>query len=249
MAETTEQPQQRLIKIAVDNFAALSAISSAVAASLSMIFIFGYLSVFNTSLIMILEYSDIFKFILLGICIGFGLLAAFLSVINIAIYTIKDKATTTWSKVVVVSIFVFVVIIIPTLAAWLKDSPDFHYDVFRSITGLAALSFLFSSLRIHENFRNLTAINIFGNILSLYCFIYLLGGTFGLYVDTAGTPHRITLREGTNITRTLSDAKLVLFTSHHIIAKVGSEISVFQMADVLEVTSPTNDWPPLLPFR
>ena len=41
-----------------------------------------------------LEYSDIFKFILIGICIGFGLLAAFLGIINTAIYTIKDKATT-----------------------------------------------------------------------------------------------------------------------------------------------------------
>ena len=70
-----------------------------------------------------------------------------------------------------------------------------------------------------------------------------------MYVDTDGTPHRITLRESTNTTRTLSDAKLILFTSHHIIAKFGSEISVFQTADVLEVTSPTNDWLPLLPFQ
>ena len=94
MAETIEQPQQSLLKTAVDNFAALSAISSAVAASLSVVFIFGYLSVFNASLIIMLEYSDIFKFILIGICIGFGLLAAFLGIINTAIYTIKDKATT-----------------------------------------------------------------------------------------------------------------------------------------------------------
>ena len=243
MAETTEQPQQSLLKTAVDNFAALSAISSAIAASLSMVFIFGYLSVFNASLIMILEYSDIFKFILIGICIGFGLLAAFLGIINFVIYTIKDKATT-WSKIVVVSIFVLAFIIFPTLAAWLNDSPDLHYYVLRAVTGLAALSLLFYALRPSEFFTNLTAINIVGTILSLYFFIYVLGGTFGLYVDADGTPHRITLRECT-----LSDAKRVLFTSHHIIAKVGSEISVFQTADVLEVTSPTNDWLPLRPFQ
>jgi len=247
MVETTEQPKQSLLKFVVDNFAALSAIFSAVAASLSMVFIFGYLAVFNTSFIMILEYSDIIKFILIGICIGFGLLAAFISVINISISVMRNKTTTLEKVVMIVILFLFIVF--PTMVAWRSNSLDLHYYVLRSVTGVTALGLLFFALRPAEFFMNITLINVLGALILLYFFVYVLRSTFGLYVDTDGTPHQITLRESANTTRMLSDAKLVLFTSHHIITKVGSEISVFQTADVLEITSPTKDWLPLLPFQ
>ncbi|HMD54710.1 MAG TPA: hypothetical protein VKJ65_09195, partial [Phycisphaerae bacterium] len=51
------------------------------------------------------------------------------------------------------------------------------------------------------------------------------------YTSTlTGTPHQLLLLEGQN--PTISDAKLVLFTSHHVIVKTQSKISVFQTSGI-----------------
>ena len=242
-----KQANQGVFKFVGDNFAAFSAISSAVAASLSIIFIFGYLDTFDASLIMILEYSDILKFILIGICICFGLIAIFFNVINVGIQTIKYWNST--AQKVGLIIVLFLVVVLPLILAWRANSPELHYYTLRAISVILALGLLFFALRPPEYFVDLKAINILGIIVMLYLFVYLVGRTFGLYVDTDGTPHQIIVRETPSTTRVLADAKLVLFTSHHVIIKVQSEISVFQTADVLEVTSPSKDWMPLFPFQ
>ena len=142
-----EQPQQRLLNVVVNNFAAFSAVSSAVAASLSIVFIFGYLAAFNTALIMILEYSDILKFILIGICIGFGLLAVFAGTINISISIIKNQHSVpqTISHKSAMLVGFVIVILFPILLNW-NNEPELHYYIFQGLaiwSGLALLLFVF----------------------------------------------------------------------------------------------------------
>jgi len=67
------------------NFAAFSAGLTAIAASLSIIFVFGYLASFDVLLIMTIEYTDVLKFVLIGTRVAFGLLAAFFYIINIGV--------------------------------------------------------------------------------------------------------------------------------------------------------------------
>jgi putative effector of murein hydrolase LrgA (UPF0299 family) len=60
----------------VTNFAAISTLLTAMAASLSMLFIFAYLGVFDGFLIMTIEYRDVLKFMIIGVCIAIVLLSS-----------------------------------------------------------------------------------------------------------------------------------------------------------------------------
>jgi hypothetical protein len=152
-------------------------------------------------------------------------------------------------QTIAVTLALFLIAVSPMIFAWWDNSTDLHYYILRAICIMLALGLMVFALRPQGYFVNLTAINILGLMVMLCLFVYLLGRTFGLYVDTDGTPHRIVLRETPNTTRVIGDAKLILFTSHHLIVKVPSEVSTFPTADILEVTSPAKDWMPLFPFQ
>ena len=142
-----------------------------------MVFIFGYLAIFDTSLIMMLEYSDILKFILVGVCLGLGLLSAFANVIFASLYVISEKSSIVWKVTGIIGLPS--IIFLQILSAWLEHSPDFQYYVFRAITVFFRALVLFGAFKAsREDFLTTPALSIFLILTMLYLFVYALGSTF-----------------------------------------------------------------------
>jgi hypothetical protein len=96
MTNTEVKPGDQLLSALSGNFSMISALLTLFSGVLAMVFVFAYLSVFDPFLIMIIEYSDLIKFILLGIIIVYGIMAAF----NNIIYTLNDWYIYTASTVI-----------------------------------------------------------------------------------------------------------------------------------------------------
>src|SRR5271170_146798 len=82
VAEAVERPKERFVDFITGNFGAVSAGLTAIAAALSIIFVFGYLASFDVVLVMTIEYADVFKFILIGTCIVFALWTSFIFILS-----------------------------------------------------------------------------------------------------------------------------------------------------------------------
>jgi len=135
----------------------------------------------------------------------------------------------------------------PAFVAWKNATVDFHFYLSRTFCVLLGLLLIFSVAYWSKRIKTMSFINTLTILFMSYLFVYLVGFTCGLYLYAHGTPHQLLLLEGQN--PTISDAKLVLFTSHHVIVKTQSKISVFQTADVQEISSlgEPGSWLPFFP--
>lgn len=230
--------RDRFARVLLDNFGAASAVFTGAAASLSMIFVFGYLTPFNVFLIMTVEYTDILKFILIGIC----LLVITLSTLVSISYVFISLGNTTYS-IVILALSLAVIIFIQgsnAVESYNSSRPDFYFQLLRltnTIVGVVIVRAFWKNIYRPKLF---TVLNLSATIFMLYFFVYALGITFGLYVREIGGPLQVIIRENNNTDRTINDAKLVMFTSHHTVIFAEDKISTFQTSDVREISSQPN---------
>jgi hypothetical protein len=116
------------------HFAVLSAGLTGLAATLAMIFVFAYLSVFDWNLIWIIEYPDIIKFCLIGIGIASGSAVVTFWWIEDIYHWTTQKASKFWKYIVACLI---VGPVANVLIAWFTRPPDrFWYTVAASFASL-----------------------------------------------------------------------------------------------------------------
>jgi hypothetical protein len=169
VAEAIERPNERLVDIIVSNFAAFSAGLTAIGASLSVIFVFGYLASFDMFLIMTIEYTDVLKFVLIGTCVAFGLWAAFFYVINIGV----NLANQGFSRAaIVIIIVVSVLAVLPAFVAWKNATSDFHYSLSRMSCILIGLLLVSSVAYWSKRIKTMTFMTMLAIIFLSYLFVY-----------------------------------------------------------------------------
>jgi hypothetical protein len=216
------------------DFASVSGILTVSAAVMSMVFIFGYLEQFDVSLIMMIEYTDVLKFMLIGSCVIFALFMGF----NYIAYSIMDFHEGRWSrKVIIVGLVIYMTgQLFSIYWSWHKGDGDTAFQVYRAsyiILGAAVL-YLFLKTIIDWGWTFTRIISI---LFLFSLFLYLVGNTYGLFVRDHGQTHDLAIREDQGKSRVISGARLVLFTSHHVIVKVGPSIITLLTADVQEISS------------
>jgi hypothetical protein len=226
-----------LIDTIGSKFTALSALLTIGGAAASMVFIFGYLSTFDVSLIMVIEYSDLFKFMLIGICIAYIVLFGFSYLMHTFINWHAGRFTNSQFVVIAGATVLFFSVL--TVISYHYNYEDRYYQLSRTLTViLGVLSIYFAVQTIQNRIINTQA--IIGLSISFAVVVYAIGNTFGIYVRDVSKSHDLLVQRGPEKTRAISDAKLILFTSHHVIVKIGPTIATFPTADVEEIFSSAN---------
>ena len=114
----------------ITNFATVSTLATAVAATLSIVFLFAYLSVFDDFLIMTIEYSDVLKLIIVGICVASVVLFSFRAFLDILLNfmsIVKPSKTSVLLLVLLILILAFFWVII----SYFYDRTALVFDIAR----------------------------------------------------------------------------------------------------------------------
>ena len=115
-------------------FAVLSAVAVAAGSSFVVIFVFGYLAVFDWNLIWIIEYQDIAKFTLVGVAIGITVLPQLL---NFASITHNMALAGPKFKRILTIIFLAIIILIAIEDVWTAyhhEDSAIEYHVYLQLT-------------------------------------------------------------------------------------------------------------------
>lgn len=202
------------------NLGLISALFSLMSALVTMIFIFGYLSIFDSTLIVLLQYSDVINFSLIGIFIifPFALSSFFFRKIHLVVK--------------------LAIILIPFALFLIMMRYDFP------IPAPVALAFTLVSntMFTHGYFINMyTAYTekqigvLITSVLTVAVVVFCVGYGYGAYIDVAGMRHKFIIDNEKEGDRVISDALIVLFTSHHVVIKRRLDIYVFPTDRVREI--------------
>lgn len=163
-------------------FAVLSAGAIAGGSSLVVIFIYGYLGVFDWNLIWIIEYQDITKFTLIAIALGITVLPT-LNAFTTVIYNLRlldTRASWRYGMIAIIILIGFCVISISTAYHTQRSSLEYYYflwlSIFLTIIMIAAMIRLWPDWITKTRFQQA---QIVGGVL---VFVFFLGKTLGLYV-------------------------------------------------------------------
>ncbi len=216
-------------------FAVLSAAMTGLAASISMAFLFGYLSVFDWSLIWLIEYPDILKFWLIGVAIlSTSITVIFGTFDNVYKWLI---ANVTYQRIV---IFILIAMLVINLAYELYYSSGRQikeYHIYSFVSYLSLLLIAFVGFTVYKHKYNINMWDAGMLFSSFILIMYLFGHTYGLKVrDIDNTKHEIVLRDP-KLQHTLSDAIVILITSHHTVVKVGQSVVALPSGDIAQITS------------
>jgi len=170
MTDTEAKPENHFLSVLSGNFSMISALLTLFSGVLAMVFVFGYLSVFDPFLIMIIEYSDLLKFILLGIIIAYGIIAAF----NNIIYTLVDwyiynKYSFGWASALFLSIIVTAGM--PIFFDW-KSHPEYlAYEGYRLFSVILGCLTLYIFMSVYKNRQTANIYKVFNAtmLLTIFC--------------------------------------------------------------------------------
>lgn len=231
----------RTIKFINENFLALSAAASAFGAAAAIIFITGYLVAFDSSLIWVIESTDIFKFVI----IAASLLAASIAFIGglsdyIKLMQLKGKL----KLVIIAVIFVFIVVFYGFLAYEQYKSGNktpFISELFNMLLALSILILVSMSVdywvQIRDENRTTQNQNFAVGIFVIIS-IYLLGVSYAFKVksDTRNLKE-IIIKDKSNIESVFKKTKIVIFLSHHVIFESDKKIYVVPSTDIVRISS------------
>ena len=216
-----------------DGFGRFFTMLAVLAASFSMIFLFGYLSVFDVSLIITIEYSDILKLMLIGVVVVYGLVMISIGLIQTYLNWMKSGIS---GSIFFIAVSVIAIVPIFSLGLAIYRKEYIEYQAHYLITFGAGLGFL-ACLALYYKKELVDFSDLVYLVVIMAFFSASLGKTYGLYVKDFGALHNLTVRDDNSKEQTISGARLILFTSHHLILQTGTTIVTVPTANVQQMTS------------
>jgi hypothetical protein len=225
-----ETPALRLLSFISGHFAVFSLLGLVAIVLCSTLFLYGYLAVFDWQLIWIIEYPDILKFGLVALAVISSIILAVSAFIANLIVTSRSKV----GRAMFVVIIALGIALLVTLVAlkWPTEAEP-RYEMYGSF-GVSAGFLIAVSLGIWGVVeRTIGAERIGFVVLFLFLSMGSFGSTFGTYVKYAkGLTHDVFLKD-----REMSDVRLVLFTSHHTVLYVGTDVVVLPTSEIIKVVA------------
>lgn len=233
MSDNVDTPKPKF-SFLIDNFAAFSTLTTAMAASLSMIFLFSYLSVFDAYLIMTIEYSDLLKFVIIGICFASTIL---LSTRYILDHVINNANIINPPKIFLAfTVLAFIAYIsFPVYGSYYHDRVSLPYQVDKTACILYVAIIIILYVKIYPAIKVITFKHLYNAAALLALFVVMAGFTCGVYVRDKGTIHSVSMRENETTLRTIENVGLILFTSHHVILSYADTVLVVPTANITEM--------------
>jgi hypothetical protein len=199
---------------------------------LSTLFVTSYLSIFDSSLVWLIELSDLAKF---GV-IFISILAGLLGIVQFLLvsYQSFSLADTKVGKI----IFGIMVALGAVTAVFLTGFSDYPYEQYIAFlsyclsTGVV-VSALVLTISILLGKSNRKPVVVSAQVLMMLGVASILaGGTYGTYIkDLSQTRHEVQLKDCK-----LDSALPVLILSHHSIYKMGDSLIVLPASDIQRIS-------------
>lgn len=202
------------------------------AAALSMLFLVGYLSVFDWNLIWLVEYTDLTKLFLVMAALTMVVFSASSFVLmNVDVVIKLNVSRKIWFAVFCVIVLLVVIALIVHVFPNLSSVPRFYLFLTNSIVTVILMFFLFSmTLRRWSTFSSLAVIAQTGLFAGT---IGLLGVTFGYYVSDESQ----SLQDVSTKDAKYTDSKIIMMLSHHVAFVSLGRVIVVPTSDVTKITS------------
>jgi hypothetical protein len=218
-----------LLDFLTKHFLVLSTVITSLLTALTFIFIVSYVSVFDFSIVWIIEYSDILKFIFIALGITSGLVSLLFSISKITILSLQ----TTRNKIV---FFVFIILLLANCAQDMWFHRQIEGRWFYSImvfTSYVLIIFLIFAVRdFIIKFPDMNKLDTFATVAMSIVAISAFGTTYGLSVKFSGPNHNdVWVKDA----QTLHEATIIMILSHHSIFQVGQKIVTIPSANVLRI--------------
>ncbi|MDO8980305.1 MAG: hypothetical protein Q7V17_13835 [Afipia sp.] len=219
------------------NFVVISAIIVAIASTLTMLFLVAYLSLFDWSLIWLIEYSDLTKFFLLA--------AALLSVLallsiqflpQLDLWMNQNLPYRRWFLAALILVFLgqpLYSLYSDFRAAGSTPQNAPAYSGLKLACYIAALGTIWAFVQHRSDWKKRNWHKMLLDIGLVGVFVGLLGITFAVYVKDEST----LVRTITTKAQTYKNAKIILLLSHHIAFAEGNRVIVVPTAEITEMVS------------
>jgi len=215
------------------HFWVLSTAITSLLAAVTYFFIYSYLSVFDYSLIFIVESTDVLKFTFIAFSIAAGLSGLIYSfILNFHLY-IVERTMNKW----VIAVLLFSFVALSGFNIWQYQFVHYVqgrwlYEGHRLSSQFFIIYWLFSIRKNVINWPNLPKLGIFADISIFFISIYIWGATYGLSVKFSEQNHSDVLIKDSQM---LHDATIVMLLSHHSIFLVGQTIVTMPSANVTRI--------------
>lgn len=228
-------------QFASSHFVAVSAAITTTVACIVIVFMYSYLSVFDSSLIWLLESADIIKLCLIGFAIISGMIFSIIGMITMI--QSFEKGTRSSRIFVATTFFLifFVSLVHDIYSDIYLDSKNIEYHIYLYISFIFVVAFvagidlLVRSVIFQWDVGLINSIE-FGAIV-IVAFVFV-GRAYGLWVrDISKETHTIIVREYGGYLNDIVDSKFIFITSHHTVVSSGTNIIVLQSSDVAQIVS------------
>ncbi|WP_156412227.1 hypothetical protein [Bosea sp. Root483D1] len=226
----------------------LSAIATIVGAAMSALFAYGYLLVFGSGLVWILEYSDLLKLALIGVIF----LLAYVSIITVFVQEIPKIVKSENKKMrnitlVALTVSLIAIYVLPEYKIFLGDD---IWNKLRILTVsfliLFSMTTLIMSIDVINRLVSAQVITFqmyvsFG--ISVMLVVFVFGCCRGLYVKTSkDSLVEIIARDKGNIETIYRESKIIMMLSHHAIFQNSDNVVVIPASDVVKITAGSKGW-------
>ncbi|WP_018408154.1 hypothetical protein [Methylocystis rosea] len=208
-----------------NNFVVISAAVTITIAGMVTTFIYSYLSVFDSSLVWIVESTDLVKYCVIGFALATGYIFSLYVVIDIFM---KWEKLSTGTKIAVFGIMGFILILSLILDIYQDITSnnsriEFHiykYLAFFIMLGFAALAFMFIEMCREVDFYLINGALVILVGVFLVIGSWAMGRTYGLWLrDVSTEKHVILVRSENGYFDEILDAKIVVITANHTVIR------------------------------
>ncbi len=212
------------------NFAVLSAAALGLSSVLVIVFMFGYLQVFDWNLIWIIEYTDMTKFIVITIAIVCSLYVYGIGYVNAINSAVNNELELTHKVALTVALSLPIILLL--LAYYSGNINSEHATYF-------VLSIIFIYLEVawtigwSKQFMEKTNFQKMQFVLGTLIGVSIIGHSCGLYVrDLSEMRHDVYVGNGV-----LRAQRIVMLLSHHSVFFKDGSVTLVQSADVKRIVS------------
>jgi hypothetical protein len=218
-------------------FALLSAALLIISAAVAMAFEFAYLSVFDWTVIWVVEYSDLAKFLLMSIALLAGVLTI---VTNIGenVYLWLAQKDVSRRKIVWLIVGLWSVLLVGNLYSdYYRQSGQYEFHILQFLSILMIMLLVWMGLRSANAIKNLNWWAMYNSLVFVLLAATLFGRMAGVNIrDVNQNRYDVWLTSGTR----LMDVKIVMLLSHHSIFSIGSQVVVIPSSEIKRIISAEN---------
>lgn len=237
MTNTAESRAVAYLKFANEHMALFTVMIAGLGLVSSLLFITGYLMVFDWRLIWVIEYQDLIKIGLIAVVFVFSLLISVNAYLAVGYDAAFGNGTRRKIAIIVVASMFILTFGGKFYGDWNSKSPQWIYHVIQLLTAALFFALAVRVASIANRSAIMTVENILSDALIMAFFVGLLGFNFGHYTRySKGFRDTVVLDDAI-----LTNTGVIMYTSHDLILSTSdSTILIVPASRLKEIRSADN---------